>query len=173
VRRRLLVAAPFVGPYRDVIRARADAAGQTANLRAVSEREAVSAATTHLVVDRPILGVGIGTLPIAVKGIRPDFPYHYEPASVVLLDVTAETGLVGGAAYLVILLAPWVALARHRRRWTGELAVASAALAALTVVGLFDYYTWTYSAGRLWAWIVLGLWVGAYRRATARTLDAA
>jgi len=169
----LLVAAPFVAPYRDVIRARADAGGQPANLRAVSEREAVSEATTHLVVDRPVLGVGIGALPVAVKGIRPDFPFHYEPASVVLLDVTAETGLVGGAAYLVILLAPWVALARHRRRWTGELAVASATLAALTIVGLFDYYTWTYSAGRIWAWIVLGLWVGAYRRAVPRALDAA
>ena len=51
--------------------------------------------------------------------------------------------------------------------------MASAALAALTVVGFFDYYTWTYSAGRIWAWIVLGLWVGAYRRALSRTLDAA
>jgi O-antigen ligase len=170
----LVVAAPFVAPYRDVIQARADSSGQTAkDLRAVSEREAVSEATTHLVVDRPILGVGIGTLPIAIEQVRPDFAYHYEPASVVLLDVTAETGLVGGGAYLVVLLAPWIALARHRRRWTGDLAVTSAALAALTVVGFFDYYTWTYSAGRIWAWVVLGLWVGAYCRATPRTLRAA
>jgi hypothetical protein len=170
----LIVAAPFIGPYRDVIRARADSSGQTAkDLRAVSEREAVSSATTHLVADRPVLGVGIGTLPLAIQQARPDFAYHYEPASVVLLDVTAETGIVGGAAYLLILLAPWVALVRHRRRWTGELTVASAALGAVTVVGFFDYYTWSYSAGRIWAWVVLGLWVGAYRRATTRALDAA
>jgi hypothetical protein len=28
---------------------------------------------------------------------------------------------------------------------------------------LFDYYTWSYSAGRIWAWVVLGLWAVAYR----------
>jgi len=36
-------------------------------------------------------------------------------------------------------------------------------LAAVTVVGLFDFYPWTASAGRTWAWILLGLWVVAYR----------
>ena len=169
----LIVAAPFVAPYRDVLEARTEASGQSAkDFRAVSEREAVSDATTHLVVDHPVLGVGIGTLPLAVKQIRPSFAYHYEPASVVLLDVTAETGLVGGAAYIVLLVAPWLALARHRRRWTGELAVASGALAALTAVGLFDYYTWTYSSGRIWAWLVLGLWAAMYRKAVAGRHDA-
>jgi len=164
----LIVAAPFVAPYRDVVQARTDASGQSAkDLRAVSEREAVSDATTHVVVDHPLLGVGIGTLPLAVKDIRPSFAFHYEPASIVLLDVTGETGLVGGAAYLVVLVAPWLALARQRRRWTGELAVTSGALAALTVVGLFDYYTWSYSAGRIWAWLVLGLWAATYRNAVA------
>ena len=169
----LIVAAPFVAPYRDVLQARTDASGQSAkDLRAVSEREAVSDATTHLVVAHPVLGVGIGTLPLAVKEIRPSFAFHYEPASIVLLDVTAETGLVGGAAYIVVLVAPWLALARHRRQWTGELAVASGALAALTVVGLFDYYSWTYSAGRIWAWLVLGLWAAMYRAAVAGGHDA-
>jgi hypothetical protein len=121
------------------------------------------------------LGVGIGTLPLALRERDPAFRYPFQPASVVLLDVTAETGLVGGAAYLVIAVAPWVMLLR-RRRWTPELAIASGALAALTVVGLFDYYTWTYSAGRIWAWIVLGLWAVAYRSSRserARELEPA
>jgi putative inorganic carbon (HCO3(-)) transporter len=162
----LIVTAPFVAPYRHVLAARTAPSGHsTSDLRAVSEREAVSEATTQLVADRPALGVGIGTLPLAIKDEKPVFPFHYEPASVVLLDVTAETGLLGGAAYLVLLVAPWLALVRRRHQWTPELAVASGALAALTVVGLLDYYTWTYSAGRIWAWVVLGLWVVAYRRA--------
>jgi putative inorganic carbon (HCO3(-)) transporter len=162
----LLVVTPFVAPYRHVVAARTAPTGQsTRDLRAVSEREAVSEATTQLVVDRPILGVGIGTLPVAIKQEKPVFAFHYEPASIVLLDVTAETGLLGGAAYLILLVAPWLALLRHRHRWTAELAVASAALAALTVVGLFDYYPWTYSSGRIWAWVIVGLWVVAYRRA--------
>jgi putative inorganic carbon (HCO3(-)) transporter len=165
----LLVVTPFVAPYRHVLAARTAPTGQsTRDLRAVSEREAVSEATTRLVVDRPVLGVGIGTLPLAIKREKPIFAFHYEPASIVLLDVTAETGLIGGAAYLVLLVAPWLALLRHRHRWTPELAVASAALAALTIVGLFDYYTWSYSSGRIWAGVIVGLWVVAYRRAVGR-----
>jgi putative inorganic carbon (HCO3(-)) transporter len=165
----LLVVAPFVAPYRHVVAARTAPSGQsTRDLRAVSEREAVSEATTQLVTDHPVLGVGIGTLPIAIKAAKPTFAFHYEPASIVLLDVTAETGLLGGAAYLLLLVAPWLALLRHRHRWTPELAVASGALAALTVVGLFDYYPWTYSSGRIWAWVIVGLWVVAYRRAVPK-----
>jgi hypothetical protein len=41
----------------------------------------------------------------------------------------------------------------------------SGALAAISVAGFADYYTWTYSAGRIWAWVVLGLWAAAYRDA--------
>ena len=40
-----------------------------------------------------------------------------------------------------------------------------AVLAAFSVVGLFDYYTWTYTAGRVWAWLAIGLWAVAYRSA--------
>jgi hypothetical protein len=36
----------------------------------------------------------------------------------------------------------------------------------MTVVGLFDYYTWTPSGGRLWAWIALGAWVAGWRAAS-------
>ena len=58
--------------------------------------------------------------------------------------------------------------ARQRPRWTPDLAATSAALAALSLIGLFDYYTWSYPAGRIWTWVVLALWAAAYRRATAQ-----
>jgi O-antigen ligase len=170
----LVVVAPFVAPYRGAFRARTDPSAPSATeVRSVDEREALSHVTTEIVADRPILGVGVGALPVAMRAERPAFRYDYQPASVVLLDVTAETGLLGGAAYLVVLVAPWLALIRLRARWTLELATASGALAALTVVGLFDYYPWTYSAGRIWAWLTLGLWVVAYRNAVAGSPDAA
>jgi O-antigen ligase len=163
----LVVGAPFIAPYADALDARTDGSGAIATeARSVDERAAVYEETTKIVAANPGLGVGVGTLPLALRERDPAFQYPYQPASVVLLDVTAETGLVGGAAYLVIAIAPWVALLR-RRRWTPELAIASGALAALTVVGLFDYYTWTYSAGRIWAWIVLGAWAVAYRNSVA------
>ena len=115
-----------------------------------------------------MLGVGLGGLPQAIRDAQPEFEYPYQPAHVVLLDVAAETGAVGALLYLAILVAPWLALARHRPRWTPDLAATSAALAAISVVGLFDYYTWSYPAGRIWAWVVLALWAAAYRRATAQ-----
>jgi hypothetical protein len=64
---------------------------------------------------------------------------------------------------------PWIALLRRRRSWTPELAGLSGALAALTVVGLFDYYPWTLTPGRIWAWLILGLWAMAYERAVRGT----
>jgi hypothetical protein len=85
------------------------------------------------------------------------------------VDVAAELGVPALIAFAALLAAPWVLLARRRGRWTVELAVASAALAAMTVLGLLDYYLWTFSAGRIWAWLVLGLWVGALGRSDAGT----
>jgi O-antigen ligase len=170
----LIVAAPLIGPYHGALRARTDPSARSATeVRSVDERKALSDATMRITTDRPLLGVGAGALPLAMRAERPAFRYDYQPASVVLLDVTAETGLLGGAAYLVVLAAPWLALVRHRARWTVELAAASGALGALTVLGLFDYYPWTYSAGRIWAWLVLGLWAAAYRHSVAGSLDAA
>jgi O-antigen ligase len=168
-----LVMVPFVIPYRSAFGARTDTSGRSATeVRSVNERTTLWDATTDIVRDHPTVGVGLGVLPLAMRDAEPHFAYSYQPASVVLLDVTAETGVLGGVAYLALLVAPWVALLRRRLQWTPELAVASGALAALTVIGLFDYYTWTYSSGRIWAWLVLGLWVVAYRNAVRGAPDA-
>ena len=160
-----IVSTPFVAAFLPALSARTDTAGPIATeTRSIDERAALATATVGVIGQHPLLGVGLGALPLAIHDARPVFAFDYQPASVVLLDAAAETGLAGAALYLAILVAPWLALAR-RRRWTAELAAASAALAAVTVVGLFDYYTWTYQAGRIWAWAVLGLWAVAYRNA--------
>ncbi len=161
----VIVSTPFVAAFLPAVSARTDAVGPiVTETRSIDERAALAEATASVIVAHPVLGVGLGALPLAIHDARPDFTFDYQPASVVLLDAAAETGLAGAALYLAILVAPWLALVR-RRRWTTELAVASAALAAVTVVGLFDYYTWTYQSGRIWAWVVLGLWGIAYRNA--------
>jgi hypothetical protein len=162
----LLVIAPLAAAFLPALSARTSIGTPIATeARSLDERVALATATVAVAFEHPVLGVGLGALPLAIRDAQPAFMYDYQPASVVLLDAAAETGLLGAACYLVILVAPWLALARRRRQWTPELATASAALAALGVVGLFDYYTWTYPAGRIWAWIVLGLWAVAYRAA--------
>lgn len=165
-----IVGAPLAVAFLPDLLARTDTQGPIATeARSLDERGAVAAATITIAREHPVLGVGLGALPLALQAAQPHFPYDLQPASVVLLDAAAETGPLGGLFELALIVGPWVALVRLRQAWTPELAVASAALAAVTVVGFFDYYTWTYQAGRIWAWLVLGLWAAAYAAASARS----
>ena len=164
----VLACLPFLLAYSPYVLARTDASGVIeTEARSLSEREALTLAANEVFLARPVLGVGLGGLPLAIRDANPEFPFTYQPAHVVLLDVAAETGAVGALLYLALLVLPWLALARHRARWTRDLAATSAALAAVTVVGLFDYYTWSYPAGRIWAWVILALWAASYHRAVA------
>jgi O-antigen ligase len=161
-----IAVSPFVLADAPWVTARTDASGLIATeARSIDEREALAAEANQLFIDHPLLGVGLGGLPLAEQQANPSFGFSFQPAHIVLLDVAAETGILGGLLFLILLVAPWLALVRVRQRWTPDLAAASAALAAITVVGFFDYYTWTYPAGRIWAWLVLGVWAVAYRRA--------
>jgi O-antigen ligase len=158
----LVVTAPYLA-------ARAGIAGPIpSEVRSIDERVVLAGATADIIGDRPWLGTGLGTLPVALAGSGPMLEYAFQPAHLVVLDAAAETGILGAICYLAIVIGPWVALLRGsiRARWTTWLAGASAALAAVTVVGLFDYYTWTPSGGRLWAWVALGAWVAAWRAAS-------
>jgi O-Antigen ligase len=171
----LLIAAPLVKPYSAYLGARVNPSTQPTGSpeeRALSEREALARITNEIFVDHPLVGVGTGVLPTAMKNAYPDFGYDYAPAHTVILVVAAETGLTGAFAYGTLMLAPWLLLWLRRKRLTPELIGVSGAFLALEVVGLLDYYTWSLTAGRIWFWLVLGLWVVAYRRATEQTVDA-
>jgi O-antigen ligase len=156
-------------PFAPYLAARADVAGVVpSEQRSIDERLALADLGLRIVADHPLLGTGLGTMPEAMQATDPGFAFAYQPAHVVLIAAAAEIGVLGAACLFALILAPWLALLPARRRWTPWLAGASATLAAVTVVGLFDFYPWTASAGRTWAWILLGLWVVAYRTATDR-----
>ena len=170
-----LVAAPLVRPYTPYLSARVNPTAQpvgSTEERALSERSALARNTNEIFVGHPATGVGAGVLPTAMKEAFPDFTYHYSPAHVVILVVAAETGILGAFAYGVLLIAPWLLLWLRRDRLTPELIGISGAVLTLTVLGLFDYYTWSLMSGRLWFWLVLGLWVVAYRRSEKQAADA-
>jgi hypothetical protein len=40
-------------------------------------------------------------------------------------------------------------------------------LAAVTVVSLLDYYSWLLAPGRLWQWLIWGLWAVVYQSSLA------
>ena len=163
------VAAVLSVPFLPFLAARTTLSGPVpTETRSIDERIAQARLALGVIADHPVLGTGLGTLPLVLPDSAPDFEFSYQPAHVVALDAAAETGVVGLLAYLALVVGPWVALSRMRSHWTRSFAGTSAALAAVTVVGLFDFYTWAPTAGRTWAWIVLGLWVVAYRAARAR-----
>jgi hypothetical protein len=49
--------------------------------------------------------------------------------------------------------------------WSVALVGTSGLLLALTLVGLFDYYTGLLVPGRLWQWLAWGLWAVAFQSA--------
>ena len=165
---------PFLAGYGRFVAVRATVLDPTAATEAMSigERSILIGAAAQVAAAHPLLGTGLGTLPLALHAADPGLTFDIQPAPVVLLDVAAEIGLFGAICYGVVLVAPWLALWFRRSQWTPELVAASASLAGLTVVGLFDYYTWTFAPGRIWAWLIIGLWAGAYARATASNVRA-
>ncbi len=114
-----------------------------------------------------MLGVGLGTFPLALRRAVPNLAFDYQPAHFALLEVAAETGIFGAFFYAFLLLAPMVALWLNRHRLRAEAATlaviaASGLLLAITAVGLYDYYTWVLTPGRLWQWVGWGLWAITY-----------
>ena len=139
--------------------------------RSVNERLEQIRLGWRVVMERPLTGAGASAVPIAMRDLEPDFPYAFYAPHLVPLAVAGELGIAGGLAYLWLFAAPWALLARHRRRWTAELAGASAGLAALTVVSLFDDYPWVGGPGRTLGWLVIGLWAMAWTRANGSRPD--
>lgn len=165
---------PFLTGFGRYVAVRADVANPTVATETMSsgERTILVQAVAGVFASHPLVGTGLGTLPLALRTAHPGLTFDLQPAPVVLLDVAAEVGLLGAVCYAGILVGPWLALWFRRRRWTPELVATSASLAALTVVGLFDYYTWTFAPGRIWAWLVIGLWARAYSSSAASNVAA-
>ena len=164
----LAVFAAAVWPVREAVASRTRLTPVVASTeqRSIDERLEQIRLGWRVVLERPITGAGASALPIAMRDLEPDFPYAFYAPHLVILAVAGELGVAGGLAYAWLLAAPWVLLARDRRRWTAELAAASAALAALTVVSLFDDYPWVGGPGRTLAWLVIGLWAMAWSRSS-------
>lgn len=148
-----------LGTSREVIAARLEE-----RLYQAAEREALNRAANDLFINHAITGVGIGTLPVAMQQQVADLGYDYQPARVTVLVAAAEVGLIGALFYFVLLLSPWLALVLRRERLASPLLPGlTGVLAAVTLFALFDAYTWSYPSGRLWQWLVWGVWAAAYR----------
>ncbi len=162
--------APFVGKEADLLGIRLGAHGAFGTVGAeeqsLGERVLLMQAANDIFAAHPITGVGLGASPIALMDQFPKFGTDYQPPHVTLLDAALETGFVGGGFYFLLLILPWVVLLRRRELLARpQVAAAAALLLALTIVGLFDYYTWLLVPGRLWQWLSWGLLAGSVQKA--------
>ena len=104
------------------------------------ERRAHWGAAARMVVDHPVLGIGAGGFDEHFRGDTTEWRFRISQghAHNAYLQVAAETGVIGLAAYLGLLGALiWRLLARQGGDWRswGALAVT----AAVAVHGIFDY----------------------------------
>ncbi len=129
-----------------------------------TERAALNRAADQLFSDHALTGTGLGTFPLALRRAWPDFAYDYQPARMTFITSGAEIGLFGELFYFLAVFAPWVVLILRRDRlaFSPALIGLSSVLLAVTIFGLVDAYPWFYPAGRLWQWLIWGLWAGAY-----------
>jgi O-antigen ligase len=142
--------------------------------QSLGERAILNEAAIKIFAKRPLLGAGLGTFPIALRDQRPDYPFNYQPAHIVLLDVAAETGIFGALFYVLAVTAPWVAvwINRHHLRLSPQLMGASGVLLGLIIISFFDYYTWLLEPGRLWQWTGWGLWAAMYAQSLKKEQHA-
>jgi len=110
-----------------------------------------------MIRQHPLTGVGIGAFILelgrdALQGAS------IEPAHNILLLAGAELGIIGsilvGGLFISILFSIF-------RAQTLESILASAMLAGLGVISLFDHYLWSLAPGRLMLALALGLWAGS------------
>lgn len=130
-------------------------AAVAAERRSLSERAEMIGVAQDLIWRRPLLGVGAGNFPLAMRGAGTPVAPQYVHNLPLLL--AAELGIAGGVLWLWLWLAP---IGLLRLRWPGAdqwLMVLSGAWLALGVVGLWDSYPWALPSGLLLTMLLFGL----------------
>ena len=108
----------------------------------------------------PVTGVGIGTF-ILELGKNALQGASIEPAHNIFLLAGAELGIFGpllvGGLFISIVIS-------SLKAQTPESILASAMLAGLGIISLFDHYLWSLAPGRLMLALALGLWAGTIKK---------
>jgi O-antigen ligase len=146
----------FVIALNPLVISRASASGESdREVSSTIERLGLMQVALDFIRSRPLNGVGGGVFTVAMAATAP----VAEPVHNLPLLAASETGLGGGAA--VVGLMGLMGLRVWRRRGKGgRESILAAALIASLVIAQFDHVFWSLSEGRLWAALLIGLWLG-------------
>ena len=143
-------------PLRDLVFTRISNASVATEQLSTFGRSWLTQQAFGLIRAYPLTGVGIGAFAIkladyAIEGAL------IEPVHNIFLLVGSELGIFG----LLLMLALYISIALNIfKAQTPHAILASATLAGLGVIGLFDHYLWTLAPGRIMLGLALGLWIG-------------
>ena len=154
----LLVIYPFVKENGHLFKTRINS-GDVNSDSPMIERAFLLESGNTLFVEHPAIGVGIGAAPLAMKNRFENFPVNFQPPHYAILTVALETGVPGGTFYLLLLSLPLISfLFRYEALSQQPVVGVFGLLLAISIIGLFDYYTWSYPYGRIWQWLGWGMW---------------
>ncbi len=153
--------------YAEPLRTRAAGEGRLES-RSVSERVSQIDDAVALFVRHPVLGVGIGDMPLALRReVDPNREWwRYQYVHNVPALVAVETGILGLAAWIAFVAATVAVMARRLRKRTEAstgVTVYASAFVALLVASLFDHFLWSSWFGQLLFWTIAGLLHAAYQ----------
>jgi len=161
----LLIVVPFLLKNVSLFDSRISASSPAQDAQ-MQERAYLMRAGSTVFVGHSALGIGLGASPLAMKSRFADFRLDFQPPHFALLAAAMETGVLGATFYLFLMFLPILNFILRRRTFVERPLVigAFALVFAVTVIGLFDYYTWLNAAGRVWQWLAWGLWSAALTR---------
>ncbi len=114
----LLVLPPIILLYPRFFGVRLNAGGSfntpSVEQQSIGERILLIKSFASIAASHPVLGVGLGTAPLALKNYQPDWSVAFEPPHLALLDAAVETGLPGAGFYLALMVAPFVLYFKQR-----------------------------------------------------------
>lgn len=162
----LLVLMPIIFQQTSVFEKRFNT-GNVVNDETMQQRDFLLEVGNTLFVEHSAIGIGLSATPLALKERFHSFPGSYQPPHYVPLLVSLETGVVGGIFYLVLFCLPVILFITNWRIYIHKpyLMASFALIFSISIVSLFDYYTW-YISGRIWQWIAWGLLSLALQKAS-------
>ena len=122
------------------------------------ERSWLNQQAVDMIRQHPLTGVGIGAFILKLADFAPQ-DASIEPVHNIPLLVGAELGIFGSILVGTLFLSIVFISIKAR---TPSAILASAMLAGLGVISLFDHYFWSLAPGRLMLALALGLWAGSF-----------
>lgn len=119
-----------------------------------------------MITDHLFQGVGLGDYTGGLYDRNTTLnAWDYQPVHNIYVLAIAETGIMGGLLFALIVIEFFRMSMRQLDRKFAQynwLITWSTIFFALIIIGLFDHYLWTLASGMFVFWLALGLWARRY-----------